>query len=70
MADHRPPPDWDDQLREVAGRARATAIARARDAAAVSIGLGLLGVNRAQALRRDLVARISTEPGSAGQRDR
>ncbi len=66
MADDETPLPWDEQLRELAAQARETAVSRARDAAAVSIGLGLLGVNRAQALRRDVVSRLSPDPRPGG----
>ena len=43
-------------------------VATAQDAAAVAVGLGILGINRVQALRRDLMARLA-EMGAAHHED-
>lgn len=54
-------------------------VATAQDAAAVAVGLGLLGINRVQSLRRDLMAHIAemgrpsggpAAPGGADRTDR
>ncbi|MDZ7678684.1 MAG: hypothetical protein U5K29_09030 [Acidimicrobiales bacterium] len=50
MGSPEPPASWDQIAEQVA--------ATARDAAAVGVGLGILGLNRLQALRRDLTAKL------------
>ena len=50
MGTSQPPPD----LGQIAERIGAVA----SDAASVTVGLGILGVNRLQVLRRQLIARI------------
>ena len=51
-------------------------VATAQDAAAVAVGLGILGINRVQSLRRDLMARLgemgrpSNDPAAPGGADR
>jgi hypothetical protein len=43
----------------------------ASEVASVAVGLGILGINRVQAVRRDLVARLSdlADTGSSGSTD-
>jgi hypothetical protein len=45
-----PQPPWDDVARRVE--------TGAREAASIAVGLGILGVNRLQSLRRDLTRRL------------
>lgn len=57
MADDGPPNDLD----RLVGRLRSTAT----DVAAVTVGLGILGVNRLQALRRSIEVPWATRSGDA-----
>lgn len=61
-----PAPTWESLTRQVTETARDAA----RDGAAIAVGLGILGVNRLQSIRRDLEHRFGDLVTPRGGDDR